>query len=507
VQVKQIATYAAALAVLSLLGTVGATGAGADPIDSKAIKVSGNSFSSASQMKQLVRVHRNGNPACSRSFSSSQRMKVVMGGMVDGVKTELCAYDPMVLGGTFDGGDDAGTPSSQEVDNLEIYTVGRLSSGSPPARVDRAFLAVEIRDGDNGDIAHHLAVFPATQHWEVWRRGPSQSQCSIIAAGDGAPVAGLSQNNELSLRVFRGVGGGSTEIKAVVNESVVHSSSADPGFSINPERTAVALGVSTPVPGQGDRTNAACANTNDGGGKDVSGSFDDTRVYTTDLIDPSKPATVGGDLIKLGNTPGQPSASCPASPCEVVGRVTGFQKRISPGPSGPYNVPQGGQMVAFRVKLSEPTSSQQAFFDDFAGGGPRAGVGVINKVEPYSNRFTLTRKFPGVDMDGFLGRRLTIAPGSWLRVDAGGDKAALIVPTWLPAFRTALSGSNTWRGTREEGFFPPDSGDAGSKPECLGAENMENGHAHTVKLSTARYVCNYDTARLLYTSMIAPDSG
>jgi hypothetical protein len=169
-------------------------------------------------------------------------------------------------------------------------------------------------------------------------------------------------------------------------------------------------------------------------------------------------------------------------------------------------VQQGGQMVAFRVKLSEPTASQQSFFNDFTGGGPRGTVGVINKVEPYSNRFTLLRKFPGVDLDSFLGRRVTIAPGSWLRAEPEGDKAAVIVPTWLPAFKVGLNDSNTWRGTREEGFFPPDSSGAGAKPKCLGAENIKNGDAHTVKLSTARYVCNYDTARLLYTAMIAPDS-
>jgi hypothetical protein len=130
---------------------------------------------------------------------------------------------------------------------------------------------------------------------------------------------------------------------------------------------------------------------------------------------------------------------------------------------------------------------------------------VIDKVEPYTNRFTLERKFPGVDLEGFLGHRVTIVPGAWLDVASGADKVALIVPTWAPAFRIGLPGTSTWRATREEGFNPSDSSSAGEPPGC-GSQAIGNGHAHTIAPSTARYVCNYDTARLLYTALIAPTS-
>jgi len=450
-QGTRVAIFASLLAVASAVAAVSTPRVQATPIADDAIKVYGNGFGSVGQMKQLMRVRRSGNPACGRSFSSSGRMKVVIGGKIDGVSTTECAYDPLVVGGPLDGGDVAGSSPGQGIDNLEVDVVGRISSGSPAGRVERAFQSISLRDGNDGDIAHHLAVFPATRHWEVWRRGPGQSQCSIVAQGDGGPVAGLSAPNALALRAFRGPGGANVDLRASINGQTVHSAITDPGFTINPGRAAATLGTSTPVPGEGDRAGAACANANDGGGKDVSGSFDDMHVHTT------------------------------------------------------YNVPEDGKMVGFRLKLSEPNTTQQAFFDDFTGGRPRATVGVLDKVEPYSNRFSLERKFPGVDLAGFLGRRVTVVPGAWLDASAGSDKAALIVPTWAPLFRVGLSDANTWRSTREEGFNPPDSSSAGEPPGC-GAQEMRNGHAHTIAPSTARYVCNYDTARLLYTALIAPST-
>jgi hypothetical protein len=205
-----------------------------------------------------------------------------------------------------------------------------------------------------------------------------------------------------------------------------------------------------------------------------------------------------------------PAPGCPSSPCEAIGHLTGYQTQIQATPTpvtNPFGMNQAtGKLIAWRTTLGAPNASQTAFFNNFFGAGPRAGVGVLEKVEGYSNRFTLKRRFPGVNLENdFLGHRITVAPGQALRINQD-NKAGMIVGTWAPAFAVGLSSTNTWRATREPGFPNPDNPVPEDPHPCTAGTNginFKNGQAHDTEETTARYKCNYNTARLLYTALIA----
>jgi hypothetical protein len=492
----KLTVSAAATAALVLAAGLGAASAApGDP----SVKVYGNSFSSENAMKQLVRVRRTGN-TCSRAFTSASggRMKITIGPN----ETKECAYDPLVIGGPDVSG------ASTEMDNLEVTADNtRISASSPAERLPRAFASVSIRDGDDGDLGWYLAVFPGatTPRWEVWKKPSTATQCTIVDTGTTGNVQGTSADNDLTLRVFEG------DLSAKVNGVEVWSSTLNPGFSVDPDRTALSLGAASSTPR--DAGDPGCPNTGAGGANGVNGSFD---KMTVDVPDPKPDLTNSLPTVEvkekgLPNGSSTPPASCPSSPCEAIGHLTGYQTQIQASPTpktNPFGMTQAtGKLVAWRLYLGNPNATQTNFFENFFGAGPKAAVGVLEKVPSYSNRFTLSRRFPGVDLEqnNFFGHRITVAPGQPLRINQD-DKASMIVGTWAPAFATGISSTNTWRATREAGFPDPDVPIPTASPACSpGADgiNFKNGEAHATEDTTARYKCNYNTARLMYTALIA----
>ena len=497
----KLTVSAAATAALVLAAGLGGASADTPAVDG-AVKVYGNSFSSQGAMKQLIRVRRSGN-SCTRAFSSASggRMKVTVG--PNG--TQECAYDPLVIGGPDIAGDD------EEMDNLEVIAENvRIQGSAPvPSRLPKAFASVSIRDGNDGTKGYYLSVFPGatTPRWEVWRNLPADMGCKIVATGTNA-VAGLSTDNTLALRVFEsGLGGPfANEVSAKVNDTEVWSDGS-PSSSIDPERTALSIGAASngPTRNVGD---PGCPNTDGGGAQGVTGSFDKVQV---NVPDPRPDGMDTDDVKEKGKPSGSPTpaASCPGSPCEAIGRLTGYQTQIQGNPpkTNPYGMAQDtGQLIAWRLTLGDPNQTQMNFFQNFFGAGPRAGVGVLVKNPSYSNRFQLVRKLPGVDLtDQFFGHRITVAPGLAKRIDLN-NKVGLIVGTWAPAFATGIPSSNTWRATREAGFADVDVPVPTSPPPCSpGADgiNFKNGQAHNEDGLFARYRCSYNTARLMYTALIA----
>ena len=75
-------------------------------------------------------------------------------------------------------------------------------------------------------------------------------------------------------------------------------------------------------------------------------------------------------LLVLGasSTPGAPA--CPGDPCQVVGKVTGFQTALGSAQKKPFVSPSDGKIVAWSIKLSAPTKTQISFFNNFFGGTP-----------------------------------------------------------------------------------------------------------------------------------------
>ncbi|MDX6616942.1 MAG: hypothetical protein QOD60_2033, partial [Solirubrobacterales bacterium] len=71
-------------------------------------------------------------------------------------------------------------------------------------------------------------------------------------------------------------------------------------------------------------------------------------------------------LLVLGASAQTANPACPASPCQAIGKVTGFQSQIG-NAKNVFVAPFDGRIVAWSLKLSAPTDTQKRFFNDFYG--------------------------------------------------------------------------------------------------------------------------------------------
>jgi hypothetical protein len=200
-------------------------------------------------------------------------------------------------------------------------------------------------------------------------------------------------------------------------------------------------------------------------------------------------ATSSKTTVVLGSTATVPDPSCPDSPCQAIGSVTGFQVSTAQG-SLPFNVRRNGIVKAWTLTLSQPTSSQRAFFNGFFGTPPEARLAILRRV-PGTNppRYNLRAQGSIHVLSPYLGQ--TVKFGASLPVEKG-DIVGLTVPTWAPAFAEGLTSNNAWRASREPG-------------RCTNSTDVRQGEPQ-LKLGTrATYGCRYSTARLLYTVTVVED--
>jgi hypothetical protein len=188
----------------------------------------------------------------------------------------------------------------------------------------------------------------------------------------------------------------------------------------------------------------------------------------------------------LGKTKRTPKPSCPKSPCEAIGSVTGFQASAN-GARNPFKVRQNGRLVAWSADLSRPKPSQRRFFGKFYrsesfGTAPSARISVI---DPKGNdRYKLKRHSPAVGLNEHLGEKPIFTLTDPLRIKKG-DILALTVPSWIPDFAVGQSARNAWRASRPNN-------------KCSGDRDIKASRPHEKLDSTRVYGCTYRTARLLY---------
>jgi hypothetical protein len=197
-------------------------------------------------------------------------------------------------------------------------------------------------------------------------------------------------------------------------------------------------------------------------------------------------ATSSRTTVVLGQTNTTPDPSCPGSPCQAIGSVTGFQ--ISTDQTSlPFRVPRDGKVKSWTLNLSQPNPMQRNFFNGFFGTPPQARLAILRRV-PESNppRFNLRKQGSIRVLSPFLGR--TVKFGASLPVHRG-DIVGLTVPTWAPAFAEGLSGRNAWRASREPGA-------------CTNTTAVRQGEPQQRVGRRATYGCRYSTARLLYTATV-----
>ena len=193
--------------------------------------------------------------------------------------------------------------------------------------------------------------------------------------------------------------------------------------------------------------------------------------------------------VVLGETATMPDPSCPESPCQAIGSVTGFQVSTSQG-SLPFSVRKNGTIKAWTLTLSEPTSSQRSFFNGFFGTPPEARLAILRRA-PGTNppRYNLRAQGSIHVLSPYLGQ--TVKFGASLPVEKG-DIVGLTVPTWAPAFAQGLDSTNAWRASREPG-------------KCVNSTDVRQGEPQLKVGTRATYGCRYSTARLLYTVTVVED--
>jgi hypothetical protein len=190
----------------------------------------------------------------------------------------------------------------------------------------------------------------------------------------------------------------------------------------------------------------------------------------------------------LGKTKQNVQASCPKTPCEAIGSVTGFQKQAG-GKLGVFKMPAPGKIVAWSVDVSKPSNEQMNFFGSFyehekLGTDPFARLAVLRRKPKKGGRFKLVKQSPKVELSDHLGSRPIITLNRPLAA-AKRDVIGITVPTWAPIFGVDMSERNSWVASR-------------SKEKCSGVDNIKAGRPHQELKSLRRYGCTYTTARLAY---------
>jgi hypothetical protein len=203
----------------------------------------------------------------------------------------------------------------------------------------------------------------------------------------------------------------------------------------------------------------------------------------------AKPVTK--TTVILGQTATIPDPSCPETPCQAVGSVTGFQ--VNNGQAvNPFLVPRDGTIKSWTLTLAQPTPSQRSFFNGFFGTPPEARLAILRRV-PGTNppRYNLRSQGAIKVLSPYLGQ--TVKFSANLKVQKN-DIVGLTVETWVPTFAQNLSANNVWRASREPG-------------KCTNSTDIRQGEPQLKVGKRATYGCKYTTARLLYTATLVEGEG
>lgn len=190
-------------------------------------------------------------------------------------------------------------------------------------------------------------------------------------------------------------------------------------------------------------------------------------------------------------------AACPADPCEVIARATGFQVSIGKTRS-PFTVPYRGKIVAWSIKMSAPAPAQVEFFDETFGAS-EARLSVLKPIQKKIKQgkpiYKLKSQSPVEALSPFFGQTTTFTLQTPLTVKPN-QVVALTVPTWAPTFSNGHGGGTVWQASRKRKRCAI----KGSQNQIL--QQTLEGRAHEAAGSERAYGCKYKTARLLYSATV-----
>ena len=205
------------------------------------------------------------------------------------------------------------------------------------------------------------------------------------------------------------------------------------------------------------------------------------------------PQGASARIIELGAQAQPANPSCPADPCEAAVRVTGLQGRAAGGPKNPYYIRRDGWLVAFTVRLSQPTEQQTDFFNDNFGSPAQVQLSVLRRGDTRRTRlnYRLLSQSETFPVNDYFGSSPTFVLEQPVRVRRG-NWVGVTVDTWAPMFANNLPRSNWWRSSRARQSCDP--------PRSLNQFAMEELRDVSV------FGCTYHGARLLYTVTYIPDN-
>jgi hypothetical protein len=197
-------------------------------------------------------------------------------------------------------------------------------------------------------------------------------------------------------------------------------------------------------------------------------------------------------IVELGAVAEDANPSCPADPCEAAVRVTALQGSMAGGRKNPYYIRRDGYIVAFTVRLAQPTAEQIDFFNDNFGSPAQVRLAVLRRGDTRRTRlnYRLVAQSELFEVDRYLGSSPTFVLTEPLRVRKT-NWIAISVPTWAPLFANNLGRDDWWRSSRAKGSCDP--------PRSLRQFALDALREVNV------FGCTYSGARLLYTATYVPD--
>jgi hypothetical protein len=193
-------------------------------------------------------------------------------------------------------------------------------------------------------------------------------------------------------------------------------------------------------------------------------------------------APASAKLYEIGTVTGA-HPTCPQrddQTCLALSRTTGFQVKVG-SDRGPYRIPRDGKIVAWTVKLGDPSPDEIDFFENQSGFG-RASAG-ISILRTGTKRYArVVAESPVMDLEPYFGRKVQFPLDRALDVEKG-YVVALTVPTWAPVLTPLTDDGSAWRASR-----PKD-----------GCSDVSRQTAQTDVSDLTRYQCRYD-ARLAYSA-------
>jgi hypothetical protein len=204
------------------------------------------------------------------------------------------------------------------------------------------------------------------------------------------------------------------------------------------------------------------------------------------------PAPASARVVEIGAVGDPVNPSCPGDPCEAAVRVTSLQGSIAGGRKNPYYIRRNGYIVAFTVKLAQPTQEQVDFFNDNFGSPAQVRLSVLRRGDKRKTRlnYRLVGQSGLFEVDDYFGSSPTFVLPEPLRVRKT-NWIAITVPTWAPIFANNLGRSDWWRSSRAKNSCDP--------PRSLRQFALESLRDVNV------FGCTYNGARLLYTATYVPD--